>query len=324
MIEEGRIIGVGFPYVEGKIKSSHLRLPQLSTELSVYLDLHSEADLYAGGSIPNIVTSLVRLTNNSNIRLFSCVGDDSRGKFYMQNMDQRIGAPAVSAENPTGVWVGIYQDGLIEGRDFYGAALDLDVSQDELRSLKNNILITDADACIISKTRDQVQKAIEAVEEEGLFALSLVGVREREDISQLLSFTNKIPDAIFGNVHELNTLTGISDSEQAIREISPETKIVVITQAEKGAMIRFNNYIFDVPAYTVSEDNIIDETGAGDTFMGTMLALLLSTASRQWTEIDVRKAAGVASYASAEVIQSMHSRLTSTMASDVRRYATNF
>lgn len=102
MIENGRVIGLGATYVDAKIRSSKLHLPSQRSQLPAFLDAHPEADLYAGGSIPNILTAFIRLSSNPNVKLLSCVGNDTRGKFYAAHTDSRLGEPQVSTRNPTG------------------------------------------------------------------------------------------------------------------------------------------------------------------------------------------------------------------------------
>jgi len=319
-VVEKRIVSLGFPYVEGKIHSSHLHLPESSDKLPVFLDSHPEADLFAGGSIPNVLTSFVRLSDELNVEMFSCVGDDIRGVFYTKNMESRLGEPEVSKRNQTGLWVGIYNKGLVEGRDFYGASIDIVVSDDKLHNLKNSAFITDMDACTIPETNFQVQKVLNTVEDKGLFILSLVG----SNLQQLDKiFVTRMPDVVFGNASELMYLTRRATIKESLESAFQGAKLVVITQAEKGALIRFNGRLFSVPASYVPREDIIDETGAGDTYMGTMLSILMRSKIKDIRENDVIEAAQIASYTSSLVIQSMHSRLTPNMAEKVLVYEKN-
>lgn len=314
-IENGRVIALGSAYVEGKITSSELQLPLQRAQLPAFLDAHPEADLYAGGSIPNILTSFVRLSGNPNTRLFCCVGDDTRGKFYSENMDRRLGDPAVSTRQPTGAWVGIYNNRLVEGLDFYGASTDLVVPIQELQLAKNEVFITDVDFCCIPETHEQVGTALSAVEDQGIFALSLVGTspKRASDIDKILSSFDRQPMLVFGNASELLALANCAEVENAIKEVFPSSRLVVITEGEKGAHIKFDGHVISIPAKYVPKNNVIDETGAGDSYMGTMLAILLRNNYKDWRIDNVVSAAQTATFASTLVIQSMQSRLTPTM-----------
>lgn len=323
MFEGARIIALGSAYVEGKIQSVGLHLPEDRNQLPAFLDNHPEADLYAGGSIPNILTSFVRLSGNPRVRLLSCVGNDARGNFYRDSIHEALGKPQVTQQNPTDIWVGIYNNGLVEGIDSFGAMSDLIVSQEELQALKNEVLITDVDVCKLPRVPEQIKKALDVLEDNGLFALSLVGSSPHEDIQQVLSFAKRDPDLVFGNTRELLFISGETDIDKAIKTIFPSSRLLVITQAERGAKVRWHGEVFDIPAGVIPQEQVIDETGAGDSYMGTMLALLLPLNYRDWRENHIINAANVASYAAALVIQSMHSRLTPSMARLVQNYKSN-
>ncbi len=323
MTEEDRLIALGSAYVEGKIHSPLLHLPASRNQLPAFLDAHPYADLYAGGSIPNILTSFVRLSGNPNVKLMSCVGNDPRGRFYLQHMDKRLGEPQVSNRKRTDIWVGIYNNGLVEGIDLYGAAANIQVSKEELHTSANKVFITDVDVCRIPAARDCVRQALEVVEDDGLFVLSLVGIPSNRNIDQIFSFTDRVPDLVFGNSSEVMQAAHETDINRAINSAFPGSRLVVATQADKGALIRYEEQVFFVSAVPVSKERVIDETGAGDTYMGTMLALLIPTLVGKWREADLINAARSASYASSLVIQSMQSRLTPSMAKLVIDYSKN-
>lgn len=323
MAKEERIIALGSAYVEGKIHSSVLHLPTSRNELPIFLDNNPDTDLYAGGSIPNILTSFVRLSGNPNVKLLSCVGDDPRGRFYLQHMDKRIGEPQISGRKRTDIWVGIYNNGLVESTDLYGAAANIKVSKEELQAYANKVFITDVDVCRIPAARDCARQALETIEDDGLFVLSLVGMPSNRNIDQILSFTSKVPDLVFGNSSEIIHAANEHNINTAIKSAFPGSRLVVVTQAEKGALIRYEEQIFSVSAVPVSKERVIDETGAGDSYMGTMLALLIPTLKGKWREADLINAAKAASYASSLVIQSMESRLTPSMTKLVIDYTKN-
>lgn len=320
MIEAGRIIGLGGAYVDAKILSSNLHLPSRRSELPAFLDAHPEANLYAGGSIPNILTAFIRLSGNPSIKLLSCVGNDPRGKFYAEHTDRRFGEPQVSTRNPTGILVGIYDEGSVAELDFSGAARDIFVSKEELYASRNEVFITDIDACRDRDALDPVKHTLDAIEDNGLFVLSLSGASSQESIDQLLSFTDRTPNVIFGNASELWDLSHEENIAKATESTFPTSRLVVITRGEEGAIIRFNGQVFSVPSIHIAKEKIIDETGAGDSYMGIMLALLSTTRYKDWSEYDVLNAARVASRASTLVIQSAQSRLTLEMAQVVHDY----
>lgn len=322
MIEKGRIIGLGAAYVDAKIRSSNLHLPSQRNQLPAFLDTHPEAELYPGGSISNILTAFVRLSGNPNVRLLSCVGNDTRGEFYTAHTDSQLGKPQVSIKNPTGVWVGIYDNNeLVEELDFYGAAGDITVSNEELQTSKNEAFITDIDACRVPGALDCAKQILDKIEDNDLFILSLSGADSQTNIQRFLSFINRMPNVIFGTASELSFISHEGGIIEGIKTTFPTSRLVVITQGKEGAVIRFEEQVFSIPAKYISPEQLVDATGAGDSYMGTMLAVLSLNKYRNWNEYDVINAANVASYAATLVLQSMQSKLTLDMAQLVLDYA---
>ena len=209
---------------------------------------------------------------------------------------------------------------MVEGLDLYGAVTDLSLGKAELESQKNGVLVTDVDVCKLPKVPEQIKKTLDVLEDSGLFALSLVGSSPNEDIQNVLSFTPRLPDLVFGNARELQFISGETDFNIGLRAVFPSAKLVVVTRADQGAGIRLNGEILNVSARVIPQERVIDETGAGDTFMGTMMASLLRNDVKDWRESHARRAADLAAYASSLVIQSMHSRLTHGMAEQVNNY----
>ena len=56
--------------------------------------------------------------------------------------------------------------------------------------------------------------------------------------------------------------------------LSLGSKIVTITLGKEGTLLSFNNHIETIPSIKINQ---IDSTGAGDAFVGSMLALILET-----------------------------------------------
>lgn len=326
MIETGRVVSLGYGYVDGKIYSTNVILPKEREELPRFLDAHPEAELSPGGSIPNIVTAFVRVAENQQIILLSCVGDDSRGKLYIDSLDKRLGTPQISSISPTGLWVGIYNDErneVLDYMDYFGASVDVVASKAELENARNTALITDIDALSVDNVRDEILRTQDSLDDNGLFILSLSGSNNRQNLNETLSFMNKDPDAVFGTASELCRITHQSNLEAALRFGFPQSNLIVATQGDDGSIFRLDGKFYSVSAKYVPKTKIVDEIGAGDSYMGTMLAILSTVKYSNWNDSIVRYAADVASYASSLVIQSSQPRLTLEMASQVINYRKN-
>ena len=69
---------------------------------------------------------------------------------------------------------------------------------------------------------------------------------------------------------EATYISGFSNLHKAAKKIAEYgVKTVIITMADKGAVLLYNGKIQKIPAYPV---NVVDPTGAGDTFMGAYIA----------------------------------------------------
>ena len=82
-------------------------------------------------------------------------------------------------------------------------------------------------------------------------------------------------DGLFLNDSEALLLTEESNmikAGQAIRELGP--KFVIIKKGEHGAMLFSDDGVFVVPAFPISQ--VVDPTGAGDSFAGGLMGYLCS------------------------------------------------
>jgi len=80
-------------------------------------------------------------------------------------------------------------------------------------------------------------------------------------------------DLLVINEEEARELAGVHHITKAARELlAMGPRIVVIKRGEYGALLFENGTVFSAPAYPVEE--VVDPTGAGDSFAGGMLGFL--------------------------------------------------
>ncbi len=102
-----------------------------------------------------------------------------------------------------------------------------------------------------------------------------------------LKETIKLADILIineGEVKELAKETNLIKASRAILSLGPKT--LIIKQGSYGAMMVKETSIFSAPAYPL--ENIVDPTGAGDTFAGGFMGYLANSGSFQ--EKELRKA----------------------------------
>jgi len=91
---------------------------------------------------------------------------------------------------------------------------------------------------------------------------SLIKVLERVDIAVL-------------NDAEARQLTGLTSTVKAAKEIqSIGPKTIIIKKGEHGALLFHNGEHFSAPSYPL--ENIVDPTGAGDSFAGGFIGYIAS------------------------------------------------
>jgi len=70
---------------------------------------------------------------------------------------------------------------------------------------------------------------------------------------------------------EIQTLTGLSDVDSAVKAVHNRgASIVIVTLGAEGAVVSVEDTIHRVPAY--KPEKLVDPTGAGDAFIGAFLA----------------------------------------------------
>ena len=101
--------------------------------------------------------------------------------------------------------------------------------------------------------------------------------------ANLLEVINSV-DILFINEDELRMLTNIHNifkAAQKAKEMGP--KLLVVKRGEYGSFAYSNDFIFFAPVYPVR--NVIDPTGAGDSFAGGFMGYLASVGSFEETTI---------------------------------------
>jgi sugar/nucleoside kinase (ribokinase family) len=107
---------------------------------------------------------------------------------------------------------------------------------------------------------------------------------KREDLVRVL----KRIDILLINETELRDLTGCWNTMRAAKEVQAlGPKAVVIKRGEYGFVLLSEDRYFILPAFPVEE--VVDPTGAGDTFAGGFLGHLTQL-RRDWTRDDLKQA----------------------------------
>ncbi len=328
MKEAGKIIGLGYPLVDAKIKvhkNDIFKLPDNPTNLLSFLDQHQEHRLAVGGSTPNTMTAYVQFSRNKHVSLIGAVGMDARGEFYRQGTDKRLGELQQSKTIPTGIIAFlINKDGIaIDRRSFYGAATTVKAPKESYKDEKIALFVTNSVVFRHQHVISELNKITDHVKKmQGIIALNLTGTAQNKTTTNILfgglSSINISPQIVVGNELEAQYITSQSNSTEALASLFPNSRLVAITRDEHGSMLRFDNSVINIPAYPCSK--VIDSTGAGDAFMGILLGCLFEKPYNKWSLSDVKKAAFTASYGASKVVERIETRLEPAQFTEIRDY----
>lgn len=100
-------------------------------------------------------------------------------------------------------------------------------------------------------------------------------------------------DGLVINDSEAEQLTGISNAFTAGRkvlELGPA--FVIIKKGEHGAVLVHGDGVAVVPAYPAEDSQVVDPTGAGDSFAGGFMAYLERTGSHEFSDLQAAMAWG--------------------------------
>jgi sugar/nucleoside kinase (ribokinase family) len=265
----------------------YIKTPKVDTETRVL-----------SGCSTNAVLALARLGERT--RLVGSVGDDYRESF-VSDMHRFHIEPVITPSKTSGGFSLIYYDA------FGNRTLDLISRAADISGVAPE-LYRDAKAVLIGPILGEL--SFDSIREirsnfDGLFFCDPQGLlrgvngsgrithEKKPGIEKLISLF----DVVKPNELEANVLTGIdcrTDPYEAARIIKAwGPKIVIVTLAELGSIIYDGDQFIDIPPYEV---DLVDATGAGDTYMAGFTFEYLRTG-------DLRTAGCFASCTSSIVIE---------------------
>ncbi len=158
----------------------------------------------------------------------------------------------------------------------------------------------DADILFLANIDPDLQEGIlTQVRNPKLVAMDSMNFWIQTKPESLLSVMQKV-DVFFANDEEVKMLTQESNLVKAGKHILDRgPSLVVLKKGEHGVLMLSRDYIFGIPAYP--SEQVVDPTGAGDSFGGGFLGYLDKVQS--YEEKDVRVAAVYGSVIASFVIE---------------------
>jgi sugar/nucleoside kinase (ribokinase family) len=310
MPERLRAAAVGYALVDRKI-----RVPPEALRTIGYADPDDPSTVVqrAGGSLPTTMAAYERYSGHPT-RLFYGVGDDPRGKLFSSETGAALGPPQV-VEDRTGFYTVTLNEQTGEPLHevtIFGAALQVKVPPEE-RNESNGLVVSNVNTLGHPSVYEQTTALLEQLDRrKGVFAFRLSGAHNvlasPEEARKVVGSLPVAPDIVFGNTAEAENLLGHDEYEQAVRQILPSSRVLILTRGSKEIIIRFEDMVSRLPI--VSTEKVIDVTGAGDHLMGVTLGQLMQLEPRLWTLAEVERAVTIGAIAASKVIQTMDSRLS--------------
>ncbi len=238
----------------------------------------------AGGAPANVAVCVAKLGKRANV--VTKLGNDAFGNFLAETlMRENVGTDFVfrtDAANTALAFVARDEKGERSFSFYRNPSADMLLNESEVQNIpfrKGDILhFCSVDLCDAPVKKAHVA-AIKRAREAGALISFDPNLRYSlwKSADELLSTVRQflpLADIVKVSDEELCDITGISDEKEAVmRLFEGEVKLVFVTKGKGGA----SAYTKDAEAWqpTDTSSKVVDTTGAGDSFIGTILYQLL-------------------------------------------------
>ena len=255
-------------------------ISQLKEPINYGNDTASRISSHPGGQAANVATWITR--TNSRAQLVARVGNDPVGFALISDLD-KYGVEHMNlmhSGRPTGVVV-ILVDANGERTMFpdNGANADLEVTDLPPLGDFDGVYLSGY-ALLDFRSRESVLAMIAKIKKAGkpiYFDPTTTGAMKVVTRQEVLSWVS-LMDGILLNAEEALYLGDAHDVETAGQNLTKYTPLVVIKLGSKGAMAINGSQSVRVPAVTT---NVVDTTGAGDSFAAGFIPKWLETSDLQ-------------------------------------------
>ena len=236
----------------------------------------------AGGAPANVAAQAVKF--GANATYLTKVGNDGFGDFLIESLSQ-VGIDTTHILKDKNystslAFVSFQENGEREFSFYRSNAADLYFTPRDFKDVRfdsSDILEFGSVALKTSVSRETHDYLIEKAKKANALVAFDPNLRFNlwEDINELRRVVNdylKVADIVKVGKDELEFITGKKDNAAIDEILINKTKMLLVTDGSKGATLYVNNKSYYCPGYKVKA---IDTTGAGDSFFGAFLALLI-------------------------------------------------
>ena len=218
-----------------------------------------------GGKGANQAVACAKL--GANTAMIGAVGDDTFGKALIDNLkDYHIDTKAIKTAKNTPSGSAIITLYNRDNSIIYVAGANNKVTPEDIKNQTD--LIQSADMVIV-----QNETPLPTVE-------NLIEVCHQLNVPLIL---NPAPARLFGQ-QWIDKTTYLTPNETEFAELFPGEEVeavlkrypnkLIITLGSKGALFHNGDQLVEVPAFLVDPEEVVDTTGAGDTFNGALAVAL--------------------------------------------------
>lgn len=238
----------------------------------------------AGGAPANVAVCVAKLGGTANV--ITKLGKDGFGIFLERTLRKEgVGTDYVFTTDEANTALAFVSRDETGERDFTffrNPSADMLLNEEEVRSIpfgKGDVLhFGSVDLCD-APVRTAHRVAIESARENGSLIsfdpnLRYMLWKSAQELLDVVRSFLPLADILKVSDEELFDITGISDEAEAVKSLfRGSVKIVFVTKGKDGAAAYTKNLYAYAPADRTSP--VVDTTGAGDSFIGTILYQLL-------------------------------------------------
>ncbi len=202
--------------------------------------------------------------------------DDEFGRKFVDELNEAgiyFNTPFTKSEEGTGSCIiFLSKDGERTMCPYFGSQSDFSSDDVDENMIKEAKVLYTAGCSLDDKTNAAVKKALSLAKKHGVVttfnAFDVKALKaHREFFEDVIN--GGLVDILFGNEAEMKTLFEKDDSEELFEFLKSKPYTVVITRDKYGAVVAGKGIRVDAPCTPI--ENIVDATGAGDSFVAGYL-----------------------------------------------------
>ncbi|MDK9760371.1 aminoimidazole riboside kinase [Vibrio sp. D420a] len=247
-----------------------------------------------GGAPANVAVAISRLGGDT--AFFGRVGQDPLGRFMKQTLtDEKVNTDDMlldEAQRTSTVIVDLDDDGERSFTFMVKPSADQFFSVEDIPTFSSGQWMHSCSIALANEpSRSATLEAMKRMKSAGGFISFDPNLREEvwadpSQIQEVVMNAVNLADVVKFSEEELTFLTGTDTLDTALDALNaPANKLIIVTLGARGALAVYNGERRVIEGTKVEQ--VIDTTGAGDAFVGGLLAKLSQNADwRSWAQVE--------------------------------------